>query len=252
MKAELPRKVNVDRPCTRCAGTGHYHGYGTCFRCGGGRVDPHPKKVWVFPEGWTKEQVTEFYQDKETKQQQARDRHEARKEAKRQKVLEGNPLVARVYEGLNNGEDVSFIASDICRKALKGWSLSERQLEVLEQEVLQLNDKRDNPVPQKPVHPVPTGRITIIAEVIGRKVVDNDFGSVMKLMLEGADGWKVWVSEPRGIYCEVGDTVQMTCTVTAGEDDLSFGFGSRPTKAEIVSRTTKFSKTFVKDLTSAD
>lgn len=81
--------------------------------------------------------------------------------------------------------------------------------------------------------PVPTGRIVVEGVVLSTKLVESDYGVTLKMLVEG-DGWKVWGTRPRSIEVERGSRVRFTATVEASREDASFGFYSRPTKAEIL------------------
>ena len=81
--------------------------------------------------------------------------------------------------------------------------------------------------------PVPTGRLVIEGVVLAKKLQESAYGSTYKLLIEG-EGWKVWGTEPRSLDAAKGDRVRLTATVEASADDPSFGFYSRPTKAEVL------------------
>ncbi len=116
-------------------------------------------------------------------------------------------------------------------------------LETLESYVGELTDEevRDahvlleqNHVEQAARRPVPTGRTIIQGEILATKTVDTQWGVTVKLLVQGA-GWRVWGSRPSEIStAERGDVVEFTATVSASDDDDSFGFYSRPTKAHIL------------------
>lgn len=105
--------------------------------------------------------------------------------------------------------------------------------------------------------PAPTGRLEITGTILSAKYVDSDYGSTLKMLVEG-DGWKVWGTVPKqladdeyGRYYDaddndprydgiavwtkalIGRKVTFTATVKVNEDDPSFGFFTRPTKATI-------------------
>jgi hypothetical protein len=82
--------------------------------------------------------------------------------------------------------------------------------------------------------PVPTGKQTIRGKVLSTKLVDGAFGTVLKMLVQHADGWKVYGTVPAAISDVKGKTVEFTATVTASNDDNKFGFFSRPTKARIL------------------
>lgn len=83
----------------------------------------------------------------------------------------------------------------------------------------------------------PTGRIEITGTVVSVKLVDTQFGTVHKMLVRHADGWKVWGTVPRALDVPAkGDTVTLTATVEPSRDDAKFGFYSRPTGATLTRR----------------
>lgn len=86
--------------------------------------------------------------------------------------------------------------------------------------------------------PAPSGRQTIEGIIVGQKTVENDYGVQVKLTLLMESGWRLYVSEPAGISGEarIGDTVRMTVAVEPSQDDATFAWGKRPTKASIIAK----------------
>lgn len=86
--------------------------------------------------------------------------------------------------------------------------------------------------------PIPAdGRITVEGAILCRKIVDTQFGSVAKILVQHADGWKVYGSLPSNIGdAEKGAIVRFDGKVEISKDDAKFGFFSRPTKAVVVSQ----------------
>lgn len=105
--------------------------------------------------------------------------------------------------------------------------------------------------------PAPSGRLEIVGTIRSAKYVDSDFGSTLKMLVEG-EGWKVWGSVPKNIADSeyyafysadgndpaddgigvwsgalIGREIKFTATVKPSDTDTSFGFFTRPTKAEI-------------------
>jgi hypothetical protein len=79
-------------------------------------------------------------------------------------------------------------------------------------------------------------RVTIVAKLISTKWVDNQFGGGVKMLVEHADGWRLYGSCPQGICNDEptrGDEVQFDAVVTRSDKDAKFGFFNRPTKARI-------------------
>jgi hypothetical protein len=86
------------------------------------------------------------------------------------------------------------------------------------------------------------GRATVLGTVISTKVVESDFGTTVKMLVEHADGWKVWGSVPNSLFL-IGDTqralvrgdvVRFDAKIQKSDQDPKFGFFSRPTKATLV------------------
>jgi hypothetical protein len=86
--------------------------------------------------------------------------------------------------------------------------------------------------------PVPVGRVEIEGVVVGIKFVKSYFGyqatTTKKLIVKLDNNSKVYVTEPASINSERGDRIALTCTIEASNDDPSFGFGKRPTKAAVI------------------
>lgn len=127
----------------------------------------------------------------------------------------GNPLRERIGQLLDSIEDFTGgLADDEIKEA-------HRLLEQLEQE-------------KAAQRPVPTGRTIIRGEILATKTTDSQWGVSVKMLVQGA-GWRVWGTRPSDISsASRGDVVEFTATVSASDDDESFGFFSRPTKAHII------------------
>lgn len=253
--ATKPFKGEFTRPCTRCGGTGAFGPtvvyQGRCFRCQGGGVDPKPGKEWVFPASWSGDLVQEFLDKKEAAKVARSAKKVDKRIVKMEAQMAAHPSVAALRTSWL-AEDhtpeaalwyaVSNAARDIMWKCFQ-YDLSEKQVALLDEQVAKatayLASKVEREAAQAAAKaaalPVPTGRVTIIGTVVSRKWYDGDFGSTCKLLLVGADGWKVFVTEPRSLNCQVGDVVTLTCSVQASADDRTFGKGKNPTKGSIVS-----------------
>lgn len=132
---------------------------------------------------------------------------------------------------VNNG----FI-HDVARKLNQYGTLSERQIEAVRNAVVRDANYAASKVAQAeeaPAGPVPTGRQVITGEVVGRKYHESMYGSTIKLTIKLENGSRVWVTEPSAITANRGDTVTLTCSITASDKDTTFGFGKNPTKASV-------------------
>jgi len=166
---------------------------------------------------------------------------------------------------------------DMCSKVI-GWGseLSEKQQAFAHKLLKQIADRPNleaereaRDAARKPV-PVTDKRITIAGIVISAKYdqggwVDGQSfprPESIKIVIETAEGWKVWGSAPRELYGAVGYlerapddtapikyrsmeqaaadlkgvTVQLDARVTVSDKDSKFGFFKRPTKAAIVTQ----------------
>ena len=92
---------------------------------------------------------------------------------------------------------------------------------------------------------VPTGRVTVTGMVLSVKEKPNYYGgynspqTVFKMLIQDDRGFKVWTSVPSQIVNDVARNVRVRfdAKLTPSTDDPKFGFGNRPTKAEILDGT---------------
>jgi len=126
-------------------------------------------------------------------------------------------------------------------------TLSPRQVDVVRNSI-----KRDQvrEAARLAASPVPTGRVEVEGKVVkvSRKKVRRGYAdaTVFGLTIESADGWRVYVNSPRAISNYVSAElnsnyralenarVAFTATVSASDDDATFGFASRPVKARVL------------------
>ena len=81
------------------------------------------------------------------------------------------------------------------------------------------------------------GRYEVTGRVVSVKFVDNDFGGTVKMLVELADGNRVYGTVPSALFDneELPEAqVAFTAKVERSTDDEHFGFFSRPTKARRV------------------
>lgn len=81
---------------------------------------------------------------------------------------------------------------------------------------------------------VPEGRVTVTGKVLSIKEQESDFGSVLKMLVESTDGWKVWSTAPVGEFT-TGDEIEYTVTITRAPNDSKFGYGKRPHFKSLIS-----------------
>ncbi len=84
--------------------------------------------------------------------------------------------------------------------------------------------------------PCPTGKHTVIGEIIKLDVSENAYGSREVMTVRTDDGYKIWGTQPTKLYdAMVGARVTFTATLEPSERDEFFGFFKRPTKPAVLS-----------------
>jgi hypothetical protein len=122
--------------------------------------------------------------------------------------------------------------------SVKQWALAKKLKREGEERAARLAEERAkcNPIPAD----VLEGRATIAGEVVSAKVQEGYYGSTYKMLVKDDRGFKVWGTVPASIdeavyngRLEDGATirVEFVATVEASDDDDTFGFFKRPSKA---------------------
>jgi hypothetical protein len=164
----------------------------------------------------------------------------------------------------------SFVA-DVLRRGRMYGSISERQLNAICEALVKDAEREARPVePETPMVPVPVGRYQFTGTILTIKSQDSDFGPTLKMLVQVTTDegrYKVWGTFPKALEGEwgcnahlvpassdeyhsgghrfncaqgyingagKGDTVRLTATVSRSDRDETFGFFSRPTKAEVL------------------
>jgi hypothetical protein len=134
--------------------------------------------------------------------------------------------------------------ADIARKSRQYGSASDKQMQLVERLVSEQDAKwasfveKQRARGQEPAKgPIPAAgqRHLIEGVVVAQKSVETPYGTAFKMLVALDNGARLWGTEPSSLS-EVakGDRVRFVAKVEASKDDASFGFYSRPTKAEIV------------------
>jgi len=154
--------------------------------------------------------------------------------------------LARAWTIYVNGGSTSNEAtiSDIVTKLIKYGTISDPQIKFVQA----LIDRIDNAATiaaqrqaeRDAASPIPAvdGRMDIEGTVVSIKPPDEyaQYPQV-KIVVKSDSGWVVWGSLPKSISdCERGDKVRFSAVVRVSDSDPKFGFYSRPTKANIVTR----------------
>jgi hypothetical protein len=159
---------------------------------------------------------------------------------KREQFLADHPDFAVI---INNPTELSHpdharngFAIDIILKFNKYGKLSDAQFAAFIQSIARDHEyaARRAQEAAQPRGPVPTGRVIVEGELIKVKTydpeVDGRSGTKMTLKLD--NGSKVWMTMPIAYDLQThpkGSRVKVRATITASRDDVSFGFGKRPT-----------------------
>jgi len=159
----------------------------------------------------------------------------ASKIAARNFVRENPALRADLIDGKGH-----HIVADITAKLIKWGSISPRQIDLVHKLANEEREKKANP--ELPPAPIPADivdvRTTITGRVLGTKLVDHDFGTSLKILVEvpvNGGAFKLWGTCPSSLDGPVrGKTIRFAARVQASRDDKHFGFFSRPTKASFV------------------
>ena len=129
--------------------------------------------------------------------------------------------------------------SDVVGKLVQYGSISEKQVAFVQKLLAKIPARAQQEAARAAeaaaADPVPVfaGRAKIEGKVLTIKVVESQFGSQTKMLVQADAGWKVWGSVPSSIGPERGDRVYFEAKVERSTDDPKFGFFSRPTKARI-------------------
>jgi len=82
--------------------------------------------------------------------------------------------------------------------------------------------------------PVTDKRVQVVGTVQSVKAVENEYGMTLKMVVAADEGYRLWGTVPSSVDVEAGDRVQFMAKVQPSRDDATFGFYSRPTKAEVL------------------
>lgn len=156
--------------------------------------------------------------------------------AKAATYLGENPEVAEAFETEH------YIVQDIRGKLFQYGSISERQealvLKIAREEAERAALRAEAAEKLRNAPALAEGRYEIEGLVISTKSQDSMYGTTYKMLVELADGNRVWGTIPRAIEDDVWGTrstvtVRFTAAVQRSDDDEHFGFYSRPTKPEV-------------------
>lgn len=155
----------------------------------------------------------------------------------RVKFLEANPaFAAAVEQAKGEVHAKNTFVHDVISKLNQFGSLSVRQVEAVLKSLARdiEHASRKAVEAETPKGPVPTGRVTVTGTILSTKVVEGFYGSQVKMLLGLENGSRVWATLPAKSGAAKGDTITVAVTIEASKDDVSFGFGKRPSLVKVV------------------
>lgn len=139
----------------------------------------------------------------------------------------------------------NYFIADVLAKGRRYGDLSERQFAAICKALVRDRERDAQRATQAAVEatevkvdvPVTDERLCIVGTVLSTKYVETDFGGFLKMLIkvETEDGvYKLWGTVPSKLTVSRGDIVRFNARLEVSRDDKSFGFFSRPTKAEVL------------------
>lgn len=153
-------------------------------------------------------------------------------------MVEWHPALA----WLTYPEEIESWASefvlDVGTRFRKHGLLSDRQVEAVERAIAKDSEYyQRRRWEREHSDPVPTGVTNITGTVVSTREERNPFadGTIKKILVRDESGWKVWMTCPVSISeAKQGDKVSMVVNIEASGTDNTFGFGSRPRRAQFI------------------
>lgn len=287
--------------CKRCGGEGHYSHNGEHSRCYS--CDNTSAKLGdligsdrAAAEKWCHERAVRKAQ-RERKAEAARMVEVRRMEAKQEALKTTAPDVYEFLMGIDRGPNYNdFDTYEDFSRADQEWAYSGKQekstfIRAMAESLVFVSEakkpftqnmidavrreitKRAERATTDAARPaVPEGRVQVTGTILSTKIVEGDYGTAFKVLIEDESGFKVYgtlaknlcdafetefyaeqgedfdtrsvgysvwftgsINEPERFKGIKGRKVTFTAAIEASKDDKSFGFFSRPTKAGIVS-----------------
>lgn len=244
----FPGQADTDTvfvPCGRCGGMGYLPGYefsdnARCWGCMGAKGKNSTVKAERAKE---KARITRANNEerKLIAKQVFHNQQMAKAEAE-------YPILAGWHDAMHEN---AFL-SDLWSKAFD-YELSEKQVAAAAR-VLQANADWEaaRAAEQAQLTPVIEGKQTVVGEILTVKYQENNFGGSWKMLVKDDRKFKVWGTLPTSVINAlddeagyennpaletlVGRRVQFNATLSVSDDDKTFGFYSRPTKAALLPR----------------
>lgn len=186
----------------------------------------------------------------------ARQRREQakRNQEERERFKQDQPDVYTLLQmAVAEPQDHLDFVLDVAWRFQRDPYLSERQVAALERCVKghekfvlgKLEREERERVRLQTVTPIPEHllktRFTETYRVVSTDVRDSDYGIRYCMLVEHPDGWRLWGTAPDSVFSDIRDDmdrprkhthVRFACRIDPSEDDPTFGYISRPTKAK--------------------
>ena len=240
-------------PCPRCGGSGSFARFGVCYNCNGDG-NATPGRFWFFTEaGLKRVNLAKNKKDARNMAKAKEIKAAAREEWSRKdpELLAALDREVKIYSEaekeheLNDGpypEFPEFVFS-ILRKIEVGDELTEKMDAGIRKylagrekfrKVVEERKAEESPIPKD----LAGARATVEGEILSTKFVENAYGSTKKMLLKDDRGFKLWGSVPGRLGADKGDRVKFDAMIEISNDDPTFGFFKRPTKATMIEEAT--------------
>lgn len=139
-----------------------------------------------------------------------------------------------IFTETYSGKPEETIIFDMVNRLVKYGSLSDKQFQFMGNLLAKIDARPAVEAARAERHalaasvPVTEARISITGHVISSKFVETLYGTVKKMLVETAEGYRLYGSVPKGIRGEQGDKVSFVAKIEPYKDDAKFGFFSRP------------------------
>jgi hypothetical protein len=235
--------------CSRCGGTGYYC-RGVCFLCGGSKVNARQIRTDADGVAAREARRARAAAKREAANLAALQAAQARVDKFRESYPTLTSWLASITALVEDSERRQYhpILRDLADKAQRA-PLSERQIELANKLLTEHNERAAK---LATVAPWAAGRQVVEGRIVSSKWKESDYGRTNKLVVETAEGRRIYVTAPSPIWvsenepnvlgeqghehgrCAIGDRLRFTVKVEPTTDDPTFAFGSRPTKGEIL------------------
>lgn len=160
--------------------------------------------------------------------------HELRSEVT-EYLNDGHPLLAELSYRNNGGTvDHNSFLSDVAFKLFQYGDLTPGQESAVIRVIMQDVERATARAAEAIEHPAtnaPTGRATVTGVVLMTRWYENDYGGSLKMIVRDDTGFRVFVTVPSSVDVDKGDRITFVATITPADDDPTFSFGKRPSKA---------------------